>query len=199
MQRIADVELPQGLIDRARDGDGAAHTLIYRAYAPSVYTLVRRLVPDAATADDLLQEVFVEMLRNIAAYQARGPFGAWVRSIAVSKCMMHLRSPWHRLRLGLPEAQTSGQWQLVCNDAGPERRASAERDLEQALVILPAVSRAVLWLHDVEGMTHAEIAKLFGRTQGFSKSQLSRAHARLRAQLSETMERSACTSLSTSC
>ena len=56
-------------------------------------------------------------------------------------------------------------------------------DLDAALASLPAVSRAVVWLHDVEGFTHKEIAGLMGKTESFSKSQLSRAYQRLRPML----------------
>lgn len=56
-------------------------------------------------------------------------------------------------------------------------------DLDAALASLPSVSRAVVWLHDVEGFTHKEIAALMGRTESFSKSQLSRAYQRLRPML----------------
>ena len=58
-------------------------------------------------------------------------------------------------------------------------------DLDRALARLPDVARTVVWMHDVEGLDHAEIAALYGRSVSFSKSQLSRAHALLRAQLSE--------------
>ncbi len=62
-------------------------------------------------------------------------------------------------------------------------RAFLARDLESALAGLPAVSRAVVWLHDVEGWTHQEIADAMGRSTSFSKSQLARAHSRLRTML----------------
>jgi RNA polymerase sigma-70 factor (ECF subfamily) len=58
-------------------------------------------------------------------------------------------------------------------------------DLEAALERLPEVSRAVVWLHDVEGYTHDEIAGMMGKTPSFSKSQLARAHVRLRRWLDE--------------
>ena len=58
-------------------------------------------------------------------------------------------------------------------------------DLEAALERLPETSRAVVWLHDVEGYTHEEIAGMMDKTPSFSKSQLSRAHAKLRTWLGE--------------
>ena len=62
-------------------------------------------------------------------------------------------------------------------------------DLDAALGDLPPVARAVVWLHDVEGYTHKEIAGLMGKTESFSKSQLSRAYQRLRPMLNAELER----------
>ena len=62
-------------------------------------------------------------------------------------------------------------------------------DLDAALANLPEVSRTVVWLHDVEGFTHKEIAELMGKTESFSKSQLSRAYQRLRPMLESEIER----------
>jgi RNA polymerase sigma-70 factor (ECF subfamily) len=71
--------------------------------------------------------------------------------------------------------------------AAPARRDDTllRMDLETALESLSETSRAVVWLHDVEGYTHEEIAGMMGRTASFSKSQLARAHARLRRWLGE--------------
>ena len=63
---------------------------------------------------------------------------------------------------------------------GVSRHPDEALDLDAALASLPDVSRAVVWLHDVEGFTHKEIASLMGKTESFSKSQLSRAYQRLR-------------------
>ena len=84
------------LIRRAAAGDASAHEAIFRAYQRPVYSVIRRLVARTSVADDLFQEVFVEILRSIGDYTGQGAFGGWVRSIAVSKCLMYLRSPWHR-------------------------------------------------------------------------------------------------------
>jgi len=64
--------------------------------------------------------------------------------------------------------------------AATPRDAAGPIDLEAALRRLTPTARAVLWLHDVEGYTHEEIGGMMGKTASFSKSQLSRAHKRLR-------------------
>jgi RNA polymerase sigma-70 factor (ECF subfamily) len=73
--------------------------------------------------------------------------------------------------------------------------------LERALDEVPDMARAVVWLHDVEGYTHAEIGRLMGRTASFSKSQLARAHERLRSLLEGVEEEgeSLCTTVLKTC
>lgn len=177
MPHITDVDLPEALVASARAGDGAALEAVYTATAGIIYTLLRRLVRRPAIAEELLQETFVDVLEHIGAYEGRCPLPAWIRAIAVNRALMYLRSPWHR---GL-------EW-LDKDPGGADRLPAASHDaaapfdtgLERALMTLPALSRAVVWLHDVEGYTHADIGFALGRTPSFSKSQLARAHRRLR-------------------
>lgn len=160
---------------RACDGDMEAHARLYELFAPMVYTLARRMLAAAAPAEDVLQETFVEVIRHVRTCRGHTELGFWIRRIAVNKCLMHLRSGWVRRQTAL---------------SGTEPAASSGADegediaLERALGQLSATARAVVLLHDVEGYTHNEIAALTGRTASFSKSQLARAHERLRELLS---------------
>jgi RNA polymerase sigma-70 factor (ECF subfamily) len=178
MSVFLDSDLPPETLARARAGAIDAHEAIYRAFQRPVRTLARRLVPSVAAAEDLAQDVFVEVLTKLVQYDGRGSFAGWVRSITVNKCLMHLRSPWQRARRWLDSATADGRvdW--------PEQRSASATgdtvDLERALARLGDTARAVVWLHDVEGYTHAEIGRLLGGTASFSKSQLARAHVRLR-------------------
>lgn len=175
MARFKDITLDEWTVAQARRGDADALSRVYEACAPAVYTLVRRLVRQPAAADDLLQETFADVIRHIAAYEGRSPLPFWIRAIAVRRSLMHLRSPWQRSREWLDELPGL---QLATPDHSPA--VGLARDLECALMALPAMARAVVWLHDVEGYTHEEIGAGLGRSTSFSKSQLSRAHARLR-------------------
>jgi RNA polymerase sigma-70 factor (ECF subfamily) len=174
MSKFADIELDPGIVQRAVRGDVRAHEIIYRAYGPSVYSICLRFTRVPAHAEDLTQETFVEVIRSIRRFRNEAPLGIWVRRIAVSKALMFLRSAWHSRGQSLDE-----EWDETVLDRAPGGPDQAI-DLDAALGSLPAVSRAVVWLHDVEGFTHKEIAELMGRTESFSKSQLSRAYQRLR-------------------
>jgi RNA polymerase sigma factor (sigma-70 family) len=179
MPSLQNIEISVDILDLARAGDAGAHERIYLLLSKPVYTLIRRLVIRPAVAEDLLQDVFVELLRSVHTYSGAGSFVGWVKSIAVSKALMYLRSPWHR---SLTWLGTDGVMSLH-QEATVATVESLDADIERALEALPAVSRVIVWLHDVEGFTHAEIARLFGRTTSFSKSQLARAHERLRESL----------------
>jgi RNA polymerase sigma-70 factor (ECF subfamily) len=196
MSAFLDSDLPTETVSRARAGAVDAQEAIYRAYQRPVRTLARRLVPGVAAAEDLAQDVFVEVLTKLDQYDGRGSFAGWVRTITVHKCLMHLRSPWQRARRWLNPAGEDGgvEW--------PEHRSAFVTgdtvDLERALAHLGDTARAVVWLHDVEGYTHAEIGRLLGGTASFSKSQLARAHARLRELLESDGVKAPCMPISTS-
>jgi RNA polymerase sigma-70 factor (ECF subfamily) len=193
MPGIADVSIPEAVARAARNGDLQALEAVYRATAAPVYTLLRRLVRRPAIAEELLQETFVDVLEHIGAFEGRCPLTAWIRAIAVNRALMYLRSPWHR-SLEWLDADPRRLDSLGSDDQ--EIAAGADPALERAVMRLPALTRTVLWLHDVEGYTHEEIGMALSRSSSFSKTQLARAHARLRDLLAdrETIrEATACT------
>ena len=176
---------------RARGGDRAAHAELYAAFAGPVFTLARRMLASKAQAEDVLQETFVEVLCKIAGFRGEAEIGTWIKRIAINKCLMYLRSSWVSRRA--PEG----------DEPSTEHRSGAldQLALERALDEVPDMARAVVWLHDVEGYTHAEIGRLMGRTASFSKSQLARAHERLRSLLEGVEEEgeSLCTTVLKTC
>lgn len=159
-------------VARAQAGDLEALERVYRAYRAPVYNLGRRICGNEEDAEDVLQETFLEVCRSIGKFRGDGSLWGWVRQVAVSKALMLLRRDRHRAARSL-----NGDDNLM-GRLPPE--PTVPIDLESALQRLSPLTRAVLWLHDVEGYTHEEIGELMGKTASFSKSQLSRAHRRLR-------------------
>jgi RNA polymerase sigma factor (sigma-70 family) len=198
MSQFAGIEVTAEVVSAACGGDLRAQETIYLAFQRPVYSLIRRLIARPAIADELFQDTFIEVLRSLRSYSGEGAFGGWVRAIAVSKCLMYLRSPWHRsfAYLDADESESTAE-ALIDAKSGPDAQVQASADIEYALASLPPLTRTVVWLHDVEGYTHAEIARLTGRTASFSKSQLARAHQRLRELLDPQSESLPCTHLST--
>lgn len=173
--------LARSLVERAQRGDLEALESVYRAHQTGVYSLARRICGNEEDAEDVLQETFLEVCRSIHKFRGEGSLWGWIRQVAVSKAFMLLRRERRRAAQpldvnGLPPsgAESNG---LVT----PE--PSAPIDLETAVTRLSPIARAVLWLHDVEGYTHEEIGEMMGKSASFSKSQLSRAHKRLRGWL----------------
>jgi RNA polymerase sigma-70 factor (ECF subfamily) len=182
MSKFADIQIDPAIVSRAARGDARAHEIIYRAFASPVYSLCMRFTKAPANAEDLVQETFIEVMRSIAKFRGEAALGTWIRRIAVSKALMFLRSAWTARSQSLGE-----DWDEVTpGDAvshGISRHPDEAIDLDAALANLPSISRTIVWLHDVEGFTHKEIAKMMGRTESFSKSQLSRAYQKLRPML----------------
>jgi len=176
MQRLSEIHVTGEELAAARAGDTAARRVLFERVAPATLGIIRRLVAQKALAEDLLQDTLIAMYEHLDDYRGEAPFGIWVRSIAVSRCLMAFRSPWHRARVAL-ESWTEESWAAPVES---ESRTSDLIDLDRALAGLSPVTRAVVWLYDVEGWSHDEIAKGFDRSVSFSKSQLARGHARLR-------------------
>ncbi|HLA72359.1 MAG TPA: RNA polymerase sigma factor [Steroidobacteraceae bacterium] len=179
MQRLADIDISADELAAARAGDAAARGALFERLAPPTLAIIRRLVAQRAMAEDLLQDTLIAMYEHLDDFRGEAPFGIWVRKIAVSRCLMAFRSPWHRARVAL-ESWTEEAW------AGPPDSVASTSDLidlDRALARLSPVTRTVVWLYDVEGWSHEEIANSAGRTVSFSKSQLARGHARLRNDL----------------
>ncbi len=187
MSKFADIQIDPGIVKRAARGDAKAHEIIYRAYSSAVYSVCLRFTRVPAQAEDLLQETFIEVIRSIAKFRGEAPLGIWIRRVAISKALMFLRSAWHKRGQSLDD-----DWEEIMTGSqlghGSPTQPEQAIDLDAALGNLPAVSRTVVWLHDVEGYTHKEIAALLGKSESFSKSQLSRAYQKLRPMLSVELE-----------
>jgi RNA polymerase sigma-70 factor (ECF subfamily) len=188
MSKFVDIQIDPGIVKRAARGDAKAHEIIYRAYSSPVYSVCLRFTRIPAQAEDLLQETFIEVIRSIAKFRGEAPLGIWIRRVAISKALMFLRSAWHQRGQSLDD-----DWEEMMTGSqlghGSPTQPEQAIDLDAALGNLPAVSRTVVWLHDVEGYTHKEIAALLGKSESFSKSQLSRAYQKLRPMLSAELDR----------
>jgi len=168
--------VPDIMIARAKSGDVDALAELYRAFETPVYNLARRILRNPEDAEDVLQETFLEVVRSIGTFRGEGHLWGWIRRIASSKALMRIRRHQVRSEEVFDEETAAGTAPV-----GVPARVDLERALEQ----LSETSRAVVWLHDVEGYTHEEIAQMMDKTVSFSKSQLARAHTRLRRYLGE--------------
>ena len=163
---------PVDIVERLKRGDRAAQEWVYRSFSRMVFTMARRMLGDVGLAEDATQDTFVDVLCKAGSLDRDDALAAWIRRIAVNHCLMRLRSPWFRRR-----EPAGSDIAFARKDEG---LVETTIDVERALDSLPAKTRAVIWLHDVEGYTHKEVGRLFGRTASYSKSQLARGYQRLR-------------------
>jgi RNA polymerase sigma-70 factor (ECF subfamily) len=166
-------------IRAAQRGEVEPFERIYRRFSAKVYTMALRFTADAHRAEELTQDVFVRVWRNIGSFRWESSFETWLHRLAVNGILSGLRSEGRR-----------SSWELLSEDvatlAGPAPSTHPGRvlDLERAVAALPAGARAVFLLHDLEGYKHREIAALTGLAEGTCKAQLHRARRLLREALS---------------
>jgi len=147
---------------------------VYRTYAQAAWNLALRLTGCESSAWDAVQEGFIRAFDKTDQLRDGNAFGPWLRRIIVNQVMDQ-----HRVRKR-DDAETG------VGEASDATDVHATRlDLEKALARLDRTDRMVLWLHDAEGMTHAEIAGLAGRTRSWSKSRLMRARQRIKTMLAD--------------
>ena len=172
-------------IQRAKAGDPEALERLFRAYEGTVYSLARRMCRTAEDAEDVLQETFFEVCRSLSKFRGAegGSLTSWIKRIAASKALIKLRAAKYRDTDPLEDENGEVYAAISAPDI------PLQLDLEQALDRLSDTARAVVWMHDVEGYTHEEISELMGKTVSFSKSQLARAHTRLKKLLGEELAR----------
>jgi RNA polymerase sigma-70 factor (ECF subfamily) len=179
VSRLVDIAVPEEVRARACAGEEGARQAIYAAVAPATFALIHRLIGHRSASEDVFQDTMMILFERLAEFRQEAPLGAWLRQIAVSRSLMYLRSPWRRARLCLESVDDGAAVALAAlTAAAPPPEAL---DIERALATLGPTARAVVWMYEVEGYSHAEIARAFGRSISFSKSQLARAHLRLRA------------------
>jgi RNA polymerase sigma-70 factor (ECF subfamily) len=176
-RRVPDAELAA----RLREGDVAAYEELYRQHASRLYNLAYRMMGQAADAEDLLQEAFLQVFRRIDTFKGDSALGTWLYRLTMNLCLDRLRS-----KAGKSDRQTTSvedvrAWRLA--DRGPIDGSVKRIDLERAIALLPDACRAAFLLHDVEGFEHGEVGRMLGISDGTSKSQVHKARLRIRAYL----------------
>jgi RNA polymerase sigma factor (sigma-70 family) len=181
---------PRHVLERARDGDREALGVFFDHYFDLVFGLVLRLLGDRAAAEDVTQEVFYKVQRAIGRLDpARDP-AAWLTAIAYNACRDVWRSGAYRLgrRSGSIDADPVVAAKLESGGGTPESDAIAherERAVQAAILALPEPLRAVVLMHDYQGLDHLEIAEVLGVEHAAARKRYSRALAALAKLLKE--------------
>lgn len=171
------------MVDRdvqlAAAGDFGAFEQIYRQHHRRVYLLCLRMTRSVSEAEDLTQDVFVQLFRKIGTFRGDASFATWLHRLTVNQVLMHFRKPAVR------KEQTTEDGSAPIQAAGgiknPGKTSVIDRlSLDEAMAQLSPGYRAVFILHDVEGYEHQQIGQMLGCAIGTSKSQLHKARMKLR-------------------
>jgi len=160
-----------------RTGEDLTFERLYEMYRGRVFGTAYRMLSNRADAEDVTQDVFVKVFKKIKSFRGDSAVSTWIYRIAVNACLDFRRRRRLRQAVSLDDGMEVGSTPL-----------SVTRLIESALPRMAEGYRRVFVLHDIQGLKHEEIGKILGITDGASKSQLHRARAFLRRELSPYLE-----------
>jgi RNA polymerase sigma-70 factor (ECF subfamily) len=171
------------LVARARAGELVALEELFNRYRNQVFSLAYRMTGNPSDAEDLCQEIFLQVMRKIGSFEGRSSFSTWLYRVAMNRSRDYLRrkkrSPELLSHEGNPPERhdphiaTSGGLESVAISS------EAQRLVQEALMELPVSLRAPLVLHELEGMQYHEVASLLKLPVGTVKSRIFRARIKL--------------------
>lgn len=167
------------LAQASSQGDMAAFETLYERHHRRVYSLCLRMVANSTEAEDLAQEVFIQLFRKLGSFRGESAFTTWLHRLTVNHVLMHFRKKGVKLEKTTEEGEI-GEIQDLIQGTGERPRFVDRIALDKAISELPPGYRTVFVLHDVEGFEHEEIGNMLGVSTGTSKSQLHKARMRLR-------------------
>ncbi len=170
-----DFELTQA----AANGNMMAFEEIYNRHHRRVYSICLRMLQNATEAEDLTQDVFIQLHRKIGSFRGDSAFTTWLHRLTVNQVLMHFRKRNVKFEKTTEEGETPIQ--IVGGTENPRKMPVVDKiAIENAIGQLPDGYRNVFVLHDVEGYEHEEVARILGCSVGTSKSQLHKARLKLR-------------------
>lgn len=161
------------LIEECKKGNNKAQYMLYNQYSKAMYNLAYRMTNNREDAEDILQETFVDCFRNISTFRFESTFGAWLKTILINRSINHLRKKKINLILleNVPETIAGEDENEEIYDTGK---------VFKCIELLPDGYRVILTLYLLEGYDHTEISQILDISESTSKSQYSRAKAKLR-------------------
>jgi RNA polymerase sigma-70 factor, ECF subfamily len=183
--------LGSDLIKRAQDGDSEAFGALFQAHKARIYSVCLRMTGNAAEAEDLTQDAFLQVFRKITKFRGDSAFSTWLHRIAVNEVLMHFRKRSLR-QVSLDEPYSKSNGAKVRREYGIRDNSLAgcvdRIALARVMKKLPPGYRTIFLLHEVEGYEHQEIAEMLSCSVGNSKSQLYKAKSRFRELLAHSSE-----------
>lgn len=177
-------------LEALRSGDRGEFARLVETYSPLVYRLGLKILSNAQDAEDVLQETFIKVFRNIDGFDGRASLSTWLYRIATNEALMMLRKK-RPDSISIEEPVENHEvdlepLQIVDWCCMPEEELMSEEGraaLDQAVENLPHTLRVVFLLRDIEGLSTRDTAEVLDLTESAVKTRLSRARLRLRVEL----------------
>jgi RNA polymerase sigma-70 factor (ECF subfamily) len=170
------------LTQMSSTGNIAAFEILYERYHRRTYSLCLRMTKNQTEAEDLTQEVFIQLFRKAGSFRGDSAFSTWLHRMTVNQVLMHFRKRSFKNEKTSEDGEIPEQ--IVPGTKNQRRMPVIDRiALKRAVGQLPNGYRNVFTLHDVHGYEHTEVARILGISVGTSKSQLHKARLKLRALL----------------
>ena len=172
-------EAESALIALCLQGNRRAQQRLYQRYCDAMYNVCYRMLGTEAEAEDVLQDAFIDVFDKLGTFREESSLGAWIKRIVINHCLNVFKK--RKLRF---EELSDGAGEIIDLPGSDEEEVAYEVHREKSAIMkLPDGYRQVLTLYLLEGYDHAEIAGILGIQETGSKSQYSRAKAKLREML----------------
>ncbi len=176
---VSETDLIQGCIS----GNRQMQELLYQKYSSKMYGVCLRYSGNVEDANDLLQEGFIKIFKNLTKFRGEGSFEGWIRRIFVNTSIEHFRKKVKLHNVTEVQENTIEDYDLNILDT------LAEKDIISLVNELSPGYKAVFNMHVIEGYSHKEIADILGINEGTSKSQLARAKGVLKKSLEKRLNK----------
>jgi RNA polymerase sigma factor (sigma-70 family) len=183
------------LVHRARTGDMAAYDDLVRRYQERIYATIYHMTSNHEDASDLAQESFIKAYQALKSFKGGSSFYTWVYRIAVNKTINFLKQRRNRAHMSLNDLDFNAEHDpdlvALISDKTPRRDVALselQEKLNEAMQKLSDQHRLVVSLHDVQGLSHEEIAQIMDCNIGTVRSRLFYARQQLQAYLSDYLK-----------
>jgi RNA polymerase sigma factor (sigma-70 family) len=180
------------LVQQAKRGDLKAYDELIRRYQERIYATIYHMTANHEDANDLAQEAFIKAFHALRTFKGGSSFYTWIYRIAVNKTINFLKQRKHKPQMSLDDLDFNAEHDpdlvALISEKTPRREvglAELQEKLNEALLRLSEPHRLVVTLHDVQGLSHEEIAKIMGCNIGTVRSRLFYARQQLQAYLSD--------------
>lgn len=180
------------LVERARSGDTRAFDELVGKYTPRLYGLVYHMTSNREDTNDILQDVFAKSYRALRRFRGKSSFYTWIYSIATNMTLNFLKKRNRRRTMSLDDVDLSIEndrdFIEATSKSDPVREANISELQERLNIAMQQLSvdhRAVVTMFDIQGMPHAEIARILGISEGTVRSRLFYAHRQLQSFLGD--------------